>query len=196
MSRKGSFKLNEWNIQSRARACGGCARPFADQEPTHTVLLDEANAYQRQDLCAACWQAKSAVDAPAWVSHWQGVHRLPPPPAELIQKQTAESLLRKLVATQDARWREASYILAVMLERKRVLKVREQAREAGGRVFIYEHSGDGDVFTIPDPQLQLEALGQVQVDVSALLEHGLPVEGQPWPPMPAGAPAQPVVAGA
>ena len=67
------------------------------------------------------------------------------------------------------------FILAVMLERKRVFKVKEQIVRDGRRVFIYEQPGTGDVFTIADPDLRLAQLEQVQRDVAALLEHGLNV---------------------
>jgi hypothetical protein len=60
-----------------------------------------------------------------------------------------------------------------MLERKRVLKVKEQIVNDGKRVFIYEQPGTGDVFTIADPNLRLDQLEAVQRDVAALLEHGL-----------------------
>jgi len=93
-------------------------------------------------------------------------------------------LLRRLIETNDEQWREASYILAVMLERKRLLKVKEQLREDDQRIFIYEHAASGDLFTIPDPDLKLEELEQVQVIVAALLEHGLPQGDEPWPPDP------------
>jgi hypothetical protein len=141
----------------------------------------------RQDICTACWK-KEGDGAPSrkgFISTWQGTYEAPPPaPPEAIQKDNAEGLLRKLVETGDTRWREASYILAVMLERKRVLKVKEQIKEADGRVFVYEMSQSGDVFTIPDPNLKMEELEQVQIEVATLLEHGLPVEGKPWPPAP------------
>ena len=71
-----------------------------------------------------------------------------------------------------------------MLERKRLLKVKEQLREDRHRVFIYEQPASGDLFTIPDPDLKLEELEQVQIEVAALLEHGLPVGDEPWPPEP------------
>jgi hypothetical protein len=60
-----------------------------------------------------------------------------------------------------------------MLERKRVLKVKEQIKKEGTRVFIYEHPPTGDIFTITDPNLQLNQLDQVQRDVSSLMEHGI-----------------------
>ena len=70
-----------------------------------------------------------------------------------------------------------------MLERKRLLKVKEQLKEETGRVFVYEQPKTGDLFTIPDPVLKMDELEQVQIEVAALLEHGLPVEGEEWPPV-------------
>ncbi len=180
--------LNDWNLQSRGHTCGECEGPFAHEGACHTLLIDEDREYRRVDLCEGCWLANYAEGAnhrKGFVSHWQGVYEAPPEePPDVIEKDTAETLLRKLLETGEARWREASYILAVMLERKRLLKVKEQLREEGRRVFIYEHPSSGDLFTIPDPDLKLEELEQVQIEVAALLEHGLPVGDEPWPPEP------------
>jgi hypothetical protein len=82
-------------------------------------------------------------------------------------------LLRKLIELNDPHYVPAGYILAVMLERKRLLKIKEQLVRDGQRVFVYEQPGTGDVFTIVDPDLKLDQLEQVQRDVAALLEHGL-----------------------
>ena len=175
--------MNEWNIQSRAHACQACERHFADKQPYHTTLLDLKHEIQRRDLCEPCWKkehGEGASDRKGFISHWQGVYEAPPPAApEAIQKENAESLLRKIMESNDTKYAAASYILAVMLERKRLLKVKEQFRRDGQRIFVYEQPGTGDVFTIPDPNLQLNQLEAVQRDVAALLEHGLN-------PMPAG----------
>ena len=40
-------------------------------------------------------------------------------------------------------------------------------------MFVYEHVKTGDVLTIPDPNLQLSQLEEVQRAVAHLLEHGL-----------------------
>jgi hypothetical protein len=170
--------MNDWNIQSRAHQCQACGRSFTGKQAYHTLLLDEREGYLRMDVCEPCWQSQhseGARDRKGFVSHWQGAYELPPAAApDPIQKETAETLLRKLVALNDPRYAAAAYILAVMLERKRLLKVKEQIQSEGRRVFIYEHPRSGDVFTIPDPQLQLNQLEQVQHDVADLLEHGLP----------------------
>jgi hypothetical protein len=169
--------MTEWNIQSRAHACGSCGKAFADKEQHHTLLFDEKAEFRRLDICAACWQkqfSEGGRERKGFVSYWSGVFEAPAPPAEAIQKETAESLLRKLIELNDPRFIPAGYILAVMLERKRLLKVKEQLVRDGQRVFIYEQPRTGDVFTIIDPNLQLNQLEAVQRDVASLLEHGLP----------------------
>jgi hypothetical protein len=168
--------MNEWNIQSRAHACEACVRPFANRQVYHTLWFDEPPGLRRSDICEPCWQSQNAGDTrqrAGFLSHWQGIYEAPAPPVDPIQKDTAETLLRKLIELNDPRYAPAGYILAVMLERKRVLKVKEQVVNDGKRVFVYEQPGTGDVFTIADPNLRLDQLEAVQRDVAALLEHGL-----------------------
>jgi hypothetical protein len=169
--------MNEWNIQSRARACQACAKAFADKQLFHTLLFEEKQQYERLDICADCWQTQyreGASDRKGFVSQWQGVFQTPPAaPEDPIQKESAESLLRKLIEANDPKHGPVCFILAVMLERKRVLKVKEQIRREDGRVFIYEHPASGDLFTIADPNLQLDQLQDVQRDTAQLLAHGL-----------------------
>lgn len=189
--------MNDWNIQSRAHACAACGKPYADREPYHTLLFEEKAELRRSDICSGCWQgqySEGARDRKGFLSYWQGVYEAPPPPAEPIQKETAETLLRKLVEQNDPRYVPAGYILAVMLERKRVLKVKEQIVRDGRRTFIYEQPKTGDVFTITDPALRLDQLEAVQRDVAALLEHGLEPPQGAAAPSPAAEPTRPETA--
>lgn len=196
--------MNEWNIQSRAHACQACERHFNDRQPYHTLLYDLKSEIQRLDICEACWAADhshNARDRKGFISHWQGVYEAPPArPPEAIQRENAESVLRKLMELNDPKYAAASYILAVMLERKRLLKIKEQFRREGRRIFVYEQPATGDIFTIPDPDLQLNQLEEVQRDVAALLEHGLnptlPVAEAPPGPAPEAAADSPSAAAA
>lgn len=168
--------MDEWNIQSRGHGCEACGKNFVDKQTYHTMLFDEKQDFRRSDVCPECWQKQfsdGARDRKGFISYWHGIYEAPTPAPEAIKKDTAESLLRKLIELNDPKYIPAGYILAVMLERKRLLKVKEQLLRDGHRVFIYEQPGTGDVFTIVDPALQLNQLEQVQRDVAALLEHGL-----------------------
>ena len=64
----------------------------------------------------------------------------------------------------------ACYVLAAMLERKRVLKqVKTESRDGESRILIYEQGTTGDVFVVPEPQLRLDELDAVQNEVAQLL---------------------------
>lgn len=167
--------MNEWNIQSRAHVCEACNQPFADKQPYRTVLFEEGKELRRSDICEPCAQkAGDAKSRSGFISQWHGVYETPPAQApDAIQKDTAESILRKLTEQNDPRYAPAAYILAVMLERKRILKIKEQIKRDGQRIFIYEQPKTGDIFTIADPNLHLNQLEAVQNDVAHLLEHGL-----------------------
>jgi hypothetical protein len=171
--------MNEWNIQSRGHACQSCNGAFADKQVYHTILFDEKRDFLRIDVCQKCWveQFSESRDRKGFISCWQGEYQAPPAaPVDPIQKATAETLLRSIVERNDPRYAATSFILAVMLERKRLLKVKEQHTVDGKRIIVYEQPKTGDVFIIPDPQLQLNQLDDVQRDVAHLLEHGLPQE--------------------
>jgi hypothetical protein len=187
------FFMNEWNIQSRAHVCEACQQPFADKQVYHTLLFDVPPELRRSDVCEACWQKQAAVTTdPGLISRWQGTYEAAPPVVEAIQKETAETLLKKLIELNDPRYIPAGFILAVMLERKRILKVKEQIIRDGKRTFIYEQPKTGDVFTITDPDLHLNQLEAVQHDVAHLLEHGLtPPPAAEVPAVSAGASESP-----
>ncbi|MGA2137713.1 MAG: hypothetical protein ABSH14_02510 [Verrucomicrobiia bacterium] len=160
--------MTEWDIQSRSDACTSCRRPFVDKEAYQTLLSMEAAGYTRRDLCVACF---AGAPRDGVISYWQGEYKMPvPPPPEAIQKETAETLLRKLVESTDPSHAATRYILAVMLERKRILKHRDTVREENGdELLVYEHARTGESFTLPDPHLRLDQLVQVQQEVAALL---------------------------
>ena len=184
--------MNEWNIQSRGHVCQSCHGAFADKQSYHTILFDEKRDFLRIDVCDKCWreQFSESRDRKGFISCWHGEYQAPPASTpDAIQKENAETLLRKLMVLNDPAHAAASYILAVMLERKRILKVKEQIKSGGKRIFIYEQPKTGDVFTIPDPDLQLNQLEDVQRDVANLLENGLPGDA------PVAVPSVPVAEG-
>lgn len=173
--------MNDWNIQSRSQSCQETNRPFEDNEPYHTLLFRTKEGYERLDVCEEVWREQydeGATDRKGFVSHWRGIFKVPPPKEpDPIERENAETLLRKLVELNDPNYADASYILAVMLERKRILKVQSDFVEDDRRVFVYEQPKTGDIFTIADPQLNLDDMEKVQQEVALLMEYGL--EGPP-----------------
>jgi hypothetical protein len=161
--------MTEWNIQPRSNSCTACQQPFADKAPYHALLTFGSDGYHRQDLCGTCYTETARAGA---VCYWQGEFKQPtPPPPEPIQKDAAETLLRRLVESPEPAQAAARYILAVMLERKRILRHCDTVRsDTGDELLVYEHVKTQESFTIPDPHLRLDQLEDVQRQVSDLLQ--------------------------
>jgi hypothetical protein len=171
--------VQEWNIASRSDSCEPCGRPFADGEEFVTALRwNGAEGYRRRDFCETCWEKEPAV---AWVSRWKTVYHIPPPlPDEPLKRETAESLLRKLIETDEQEKLEAMFVLAVMLERRRIFVERDVSRREDGFLMrVYEHRQTGEAFLIADPELQLNELESVQRDVVELLGGRGPGTAEP-----------------
>src|SRR5438046_9172365 len=146
--------MNEWNIQARSHHCQACEKAFVDKQLYHTLLFDEKRDFRRLDICEPCWQSQysqGASDRKGFVSYWHGNYEGPPAARpDPIQKENAESLLRKIIEMNDPKHASVSFILAVMLERKRLLEVKEQILHEAKRIFIYEHPTSGELSPIPD----------------------------------------------
>jgi hypothetical protein len=105
-------------------------------------------------------------------SFWKTRYEPPPAtPPEALAKESAEELLRRLLAENKPANANACYVLAVMLERKRVLKQVKTEQAEDRPVLVYEHAKSGDVFIVPDARLRLDELEHVQHEVSQLLKN-------------------------
>ena len=132
-----------------------------------TRLLFADGEYIREDYSLACWDEQSPDHG---ISAWKSVFHAPPPPEEVVKKESAEGLLRKLIAKEDADDIHAIYILAVMLERKKILVEKDvQIREDQTKIRVYEDKKSGDTFLVVDPELKLAEIESVQEEVVGLL---------------------------
>jgi hypothetical protein len=157
----------EWAIKHRADVCAATQRPFASGEYFYTLLFRDANGYRREDLSEEAWSNRNENIQP--FSFWKTRYEpLPSPSPEPLAKENAEQLFRRLMASDNPP-ANACYVLAAMLERKRVLKQIRTENAANGRVLIYEQGATGDVFIVPDPGLRLDELESVQNEVAQLL---------------------------
>ena len=158
----------EWEIKGRAEVCAATGKPFEEGEYFYTLLLRDQDGFRREDLSEEAWRARNENIQP--FSFWRSKFEPPPPPEpEALPRETAEDLLRRYMEENTPEHANARYILGLMLERKRQLKQIEARETAEGRTLIYEHVKTGEVFVIPDPQLRLDQIEQVQNEVAALL---------------------------
>lgn len=160
----------EWNIRSRGHVCSFCHMPLVDKTPVVSVLKESSDGYERFDCHPECWKT-SERDWEAF-SQWDGVYFAPvkETKSEPLKKEDAGSLLRKLIILDDPSMKNVVYVLAVMLERSKILVERDAKLQKDGTIRrVYEDKKNGDTFVILDPRLRLENISHVQQQVVSLL---------------------------
>ena len=160
----------EWNIRSRGHVCTICQKPLVDKAPVISALREVNEGYERFDCHPECWKTQERDWAP--FSQWDGVYFAPVKEAktEPLKKEDAGELLRQLVTMDDPAMKNVVYVLAVMLERSKILVERDAKELEDGSIRrVYEDRKQGDTFVILDPRLRLENLSEVQQQVVALL---------------------------
>ena len=160
----------EWNIRSRGHVCSICQKPLVDKTPVVSALKETGDGYDRLDCHPECWKAEQRDWEP--FSQWDGVYLAPQKEEkqEPLKKEDAGELIRKLITLDDPAMRNVIYVLAVMLERSKILVERDSKPQSDGTIRrVYEDRKNGDTFVILDPRIRLENLAEVQSQVVALL---------------------------
>jgi hypothetical protein len=160
--------LSDWEIKARSRYCAQTEEAFDDGATIYTLLFRDRAGFRREDISEIAWQQiKESVEP---FSFWKSKFQAKPPTLpEPMPKESVEELLRKLVSEDLPEHLNARYVLAILLERKRILKqvdIRESAEE---KILIYEHVKTGEAFIIADPRLRLDQLDSVQEEIYSLL---------------------------
>ncbi|MCU0751999.1 MAG: hypothetical protein MUC40_03005 [Akkermansiaceae bacterium] len=163
-----------WHVRSRSRECAATGRAFADGETIVTALYPdpESSGYLRRDYALEAWNELPA-DADTPFSSWKTTFSAPTgnERENPVEKLSAEELLHRLVVEDEDHTENTRYILAVMLERRKILRETDNQRTPTGILRVYEHRKTGEVYLIRDPDIPLDQVESVQNEVIVLLEN-------------------------
>lgn len=165
--------LNEtWHLRSRSRECAATGTAFTEGQPIVTAIFPDpdSSGYLRKDFCEISWNGRGEDEEQpfsSWRTKFQpaAVHE----DTRAVTKQSAEELLRSLVEEDQEHTENTRYILAVMLERQKLLRETDTQPTTGGILRIYEHRKTGEVYIVKDPNIPLDQVEKVQEEVFALL---------------------------
>lgn len=168
--------IQNWSIRSRATHCALSERPFTEGEVFHTAIYfdPETNGYVRRDVAIDVWPQEIAARKP--IAYWRTTYtpNVVEAKPEMTSKESAMTLLQRFIEEDDPMTENARYILALMLERKRILSPTATKEVDGNKMLFYENKKTGEVFIVRDPELRLDELATVQDEVAMLLGFGGP----------------------
>lgn len=166
--------LNEaWSIKARAHACSITEKKFEEGDEFYTAIYPdpESSGYLRKDFSLDAWENREEEHQNPF-SFWRSTYEAPvtEEKEEVVTKESAEELLSRLIEEDQEHTENARYILAVMLERQKLLKETDNQETPNGILRIYEHRKNGDVYIVLDPNIPLDQVEAVQIEVSQLLD--------------------------
>lgn len=163
----------DWKIKSRSGVCSHTERAFEDEEPFYTCIFDdpESDGFIRRDFSVDSWNELSESLEPRPFSFWKSVYKdkKEVKKEESMKQNSVEAMLHRMIEEDEPATENARYILALMLERKKILIPTEVNRTETRTLLFYEHRDTGSVYIVTDPELKLDEIGQIQEEVSELL---------------------------
>jgi hypothetical protein len=163
-----------WHVRSRSRECAATQRAFTDGETIVTALFPdpESSGYLRRDYCIEAWK-NLPDDAEKPFSFWKTKFSAPASndAKDPVEKLSAEEILVRLVQEDEDHTENTRYILAVMLERQKILRETDSQRTPNGILRVYEHRKTSEIYLIRDPDIPLSEVEAVQNEVFILLEN-------------------------
>jgi len=142
----------DWDVKGCAHACTKTGKPFEEGEYFYTLLYREGtDGFRREDLCAeAAWHQH---DESAF-SYWRSQYVPPAPPTpEALKEDDDETMLRALLVQNDPETANAAYILALVLERKKIL-IPVESHDS--ELLVYTRADSSEAIVVRNPALQID----------------------------------------
>ena len=160
----------DWKIAKSTFVCSSCASKFKAAQSYVSVLFDRVEGFERQDFCAVCFQEKP----PAHVfSFWKAVvpdadeNEAPRP---VLDVASVLDFFRRLEGEREPQKAAFRYVLALMLTRKKVLRLQGGGKgSAGPDVLVFTEGRGGERHEVVQPPLDESEIAAVSEELGRLL---------------------------
>lgn len=158
--------MTDYQIQASARRCAVTGQEFRPGERFYSVLLDEAGKFLRKDFSQSAWQGPPPGAFSFWMSKAaQGATPRRPP----IDDEVLLECFQRLEGEQEPGKLAFRYVLALLLLRRKRLRLEDTRKEEEQEVMVVRCTRKGERFQVVDPALSDHELESVQEDVFRVL---------------------------
>ena len=167
--------MSEWRIQRRQARCRACERDFAEGERHASGLAVRGEELEREDLCEPCWARRELEPLVHWFTrHHQDKRKLQ------LDLATLEAIFVRLEGHGAARVRELRYVLALLLLRKRRIRLERVERGADGEALIVRRPRRDERLRVYVFDFAADRMDELRRELLALFE-GAEIPADPSP---------------
>lgn len=160
----------DWQVQRSARVCAATGRELAVGETYFSVLREAGETFSRQDFSLEAWPG---VDKSALFGYWRTQAR----EAEednrrrlVIDVEAFYTFFASLEGQEEAHRRVFRYLVALILTRKRVLRLDSiEKTPEGDYLLLRDRKADRDI-RVFCPEATEEQLRQAQENLNQIFE--------------------------
>ena len=183
--------IAEWKITKFGQSCALCSKKIEIGEICCSALFDPGMQdgkptpdFARRDYCVACFEAHPPE---GMYYYWKLAAPDPSvkasPKKQVLDVDSVLDFFRRLASDPDPTKRPLAFVLALMLDRKKVLKFTGEKRGSDGDsvlVFAMRRGGGGETFELIPPGLDENELAAASAEINQLLGFAPPpVAAQP-----------------
>lgn len=156
--------FSDYEVQRCSRQCAATGRTLAEGEEFYSVLVSRPEGLQRLDYAAESW-AGAPEDCVAW---WKA--RIPRAHEHRVRLAPGEVVLQLFLELEGRpEQAELRYVLALLLARRRVLRLDATETDNAGQWLVLVHPRDNRAHRVRVCELTESRIEALQGEVSALL---------------------------
>lgn len=171
----------EYRIRKSTFRCARCEREFELDEAYVSRVDIEEDELSRSDFCDGCFEAPTAEEAPR-VAFWRSRRTVAPERKRSIDFPTLRELFFKMAESGAEDHRKVCYLLALVLIRKRFVKLREFVTEDGRDYLVVTTKQRPEPLRLEAPELHPNEFGELKHQLTYLLDVDFDDEGLPDEP--------------
>jgi hypothetical protein len=165
----------DYKFGRSGESCSACGKTFEVQQPLHSMIVLAEERPARSDWCEACF-VNANKDAPEVFAHWRTRKLQEGRARRQVDFATLRELFFRMAGKSGAEYTKLAYMLALLLLRKRFLKLQEFASENGVDYLVITAKQRVEPMRIEAPELQPDDFAALRDRLRVLLDFDMPDE--------------------
>jgi hypothetical protein len=155
----------DWNMPRPGEACAACGHGFDVGETFRACLYDASEGFVRRDFCAHCDPPEHLVPLGTWRTQRAEPDSRRPP----FDRTTVVQVFEQLSEATSADHIRFRFVLALLLWRKKILKLESSRATDAGEVWEFSQVKSDNRHSVPRPELDEDELERLSGQLEGLL---------------------------